>query len=54
MYRYNGNTDDVKFDEFDNAFNLLDKTREGKIKLANAKHDQIKFKSDVGEMKKRK
>ena len=54
MYRYNGKTADVKFDQFDNTFNLLDKTREGKIKLADAKHDQIKFKSDVGEIKKRK
>ena len=37
IYRYKGNTADAKFDEFDNAFNLLDKIRECKTKLADAK-----------------
>ena len=33
--------------------NLLGKTREGKIKLVDAKDDQIKFKSQLCEIKKR-
>ena len=39
IYRYKGNTAAAKFHEFDNPFNLLDKIREGKIKLAEAKDD---------------
>ena len=30
IYKYKGPTADAKFDEFDNAFSLLDKIREGK------------------------
>ena len=33
LYRYKGHTADVKFDEFDNALNLLNKIRKGEIKL---------------------
>ena len=43
---------DAKFDEFDNALNLLHKIRKGKITLADAKNDQLKFKSNLGEIKK--
>ena len=46
IYRYKGKTTDTKFDKFDNAFNLFDKIRNGKIKLADEKNDQIKFKSN--------
>ena len=46
IYRYKGKTTDRKFDKFDNAFNLFDKIRNGKIKLADEKNDQIKFKSN--------
>ena len=46
IYRYKGKTADTKFDKFDNAFNLFDKIRNGKIKLADEKNDQIKFKSN--------
>ena len=42
----------IWWDEFDNAFNLLGKIREGKIKIADAKDDQIKFKPELGETKK--
>ena len=52
IYRYKRRTPDLKLDEFDNCLNILDKTRNGKIKLADVKYDQIKFKSDLGEMKK--
>ena len=44
----------IWWDEFDNAFNLLGKIREGKIKIADAKDDQIKFKPELGEIKKKK
>ena len=35
IHRYKGNTSDAKFNEFDNAFSLLDKIRDGKIGLAD-------------------
>ena len=37
IYRYKGNIADVKFDEFDNAFNIIDKIRDGKIDLSDVK-----------------
>ena len=40
-----GNTADLKFNEFDNALNIIDKIRDGKIDLANVKNNQEKFKS---------
>ena len=44
----------LKFDEFDNAHNLLDKKKKkkGEISLAKVKNDQIGFKSNLGEIKK--
>ena len=53
IYRYKGFTTDVKFDEFDNALNLSNKIREGGISLVKAKNDQIRLKSNTGEIKKR-
>ena len=53
IYRYKGKTTDAKFDEFDNAFNLLDKIRNGKTTLADVKSDKIQFKSDLDKIKKR-
>ena len=50
IYRYKGKTTDAKFD---NAFNLLDKIRNGKTTLADVKSDKIQFKSDLGKIKKR-
>ena len=38
IYRYKGNTADVKFNEFDNALDIIDKIRDGKIDLANVKN----------------
>ena len=52
IYRCKGNTSNVKFYQFDNAFSLLDKIRDGKISLTNAKNDQEEFKKDLNEMKK--
>ena len=40
IYRYKGFTADAKFNEFGNAFSLLDKIRDGKINLADAKNYQ--------------
>ena len=54
IYRYKGNTADVKFDKFDNALDIIDKIRDGKIDLANVKNNQEKFKSYLGEKKNQK
>ena len=51
--RFKGQTPDGKFDGYDNPFDLLDKIWEGRIKLSNARNDQIKFTSDQAEIKKR-
>ena len=52
IYRYKGNTADVKFDEFDNALNIINKIQNGEISLADVKNNQEKFKSYLGEIKK--
>ena len=54
IYRYKGNTADAKFDQFSNAFSFLDKIKDDKICLADAKNDQAKFKSNLNKIKKRK
>ena len=41
IYRYKGQTPDVKFDEFDTAFKFLDKIRNDRKTLADVKNDQI-------------
>ena len=50
--KYKGNTLDLKFDEFDNAFDIIDKIRDGKIDLSDVKNNQEKIKSYLGEIKK--
>ena len=50
IYKYKGPTADEKFK--DNALDLINKLREGKIRLADAKNDQMKFKSDLEKIKK--
>ena len=52
IYRNKGSTADVKFNEFGNALNLLDKTKEDKINLADEKNYQIGFESNLGKIKK--
>ena len=52
IYRYKGKTPEGIFDKYDNALNLINKIKNGKIKLAQAKTDQIQFKSNFGEIKK--
>ena len=36
-----------------NALDFINKIKEGKIRIADEKIDQIKFKSDLGEIQKR-
>ena len=52
IYRYKGNFADVKFNEFDNALDVINKIRDGKKDLANVKNNQQKFKSNLSEIKK--
>ena len=53
-YQYKGNTDDVKFDEFDNVSDFIDMIRNGKIDLSDVKNNQAKFEPYLGEIKKKK
>ena len=41
-----------KIDKYDNALNLIDKIKNREIKLAEAKNDQIRFKPNLGKLKK--
>ena len=52
IYRYKGKNVDAKFDEFDNALDIINKIRDGKTDLANGRNNQQKFKSFLGEIKK--
>ena len=52
IYRYKGNTADIKFNKYDNALDIIDKMQDGKIDLANVKNNQEKFKFYLGEIKK--
>ena len=49
IYQYKGNTNDLKFDESDNALAMINKIVNGKIDLSDAKYDQQKFKPYLGE-----
>ena len=51
LYKYKGNTADAKFDEFDNAPNIINKIKNAEISLADVKNNQEKFKSYLGEIK---
>ena len=51
IYRYKGNTADVKFNEFDNALDIIDKIRDREIDLANVKNNQEKLKYYLGQTK---
>ena len=53
IYRYESNSPDLNFDEFDNALPLIDKTRDGKISLTDVKNYQEKFKSYSGDKKRK-
>ena len=51
IYRNKDKTRNGNFNTYDNALNLLDKIKNGKIKLADVKKDQIKFKLNLNEIK---
>ena len=51
VFKYKGNTPDEDFSKFDNALDLINKIRDGEINLDEAKDEQTKLRSDIGEIK---
>ena len=51
LFKYKSNTADQDFSKFDNALDLTNKKKEGKISLIDTKDDQARLKSDMGETK---
>ena len=51
IYKYKDKVADKKFDEFDNALNIIIKIQEGKKDLADVKNNQQGFKLCLGEIK---
>ena len=43
IYRYKGNVADTKFNEFDNALDIINKIRDGRKDLTNVKKKSTKF-----------
>ena len=54
IYKDKGQAADTKFKKLDNALSLIDKIKEAEISLADAQNDQIRFKSELDDNKKRK
>ena len=52
IYRYKGKLADRRFDEFDNALDIINKIRDGKKDLADVINNQQDFKLYLGEIKK--
>ena len=52
LFKYKSNTADEDFSRFDNAFELISKISDGEISLNEAKDEQAKLKSRIGEIKK--
>ena len=52
VYKYKGKSPDEKFDKYDNALDLINKIKNGEIKLSKAKNDQTILKSYLGGIKK--
>ena len=50
VLKYKGNTPDEDFSEFDNAFALINKLRNGEVSLTKIKDDQAKLRSNFGEI----
>ena len=42
IYKYKGKSPNEKFNQYDNALDLINKIKNGEIKLSKAKNDQIK------------
>ena len=53
VFKYKGKTADQDFSKFDNALDLINKIRDGEISLNEAKDEQTKLRSDMGEIKKK-
>ena len=53
VFRYNGKTADADFSGFDNALSLINKIKDGKISLNDAKNDQARLISNLGKIKKK-
>ena len=53
IHKYKGSTADAKFDKFDNALNIINKIQNGEISLADVKNNQEKFKSYLGDKKRK-
>ena len=51
LFKYKGNTPDEDFSKFNNALNLINKIRDGEISFSEAKDEQTKLISDIGEIK---
>ena len=51
VFEYKGNTPDKDFRKFHNALDLINKIRDGEISLNEAKDEEAKLRSDVGEIK---
>ena len=51
VFKYKGNTTDEDFSKFDNAPDLINKIRNGEVSLNEAKDEQAKLKSSMGEIK---
>ena len=51
VFKYKGNTPDEYFSKFDNALDLINKIRDGEISLNEAKDEQTKLRSNMGEIK---
>ena len=52
VLKYKSNATDEDFSKFDNAFDLIHKIRDGEISLNEAKDEQAKLKSKMGQIKK--
>ena len=52
VFKYKGKTAGQDFSKFGNALGLIDKIRNGKISLTEARDEQTKLRSDMGEIKK--
>ena len=51
VFKYKGNTSDEDFSKFDDALDLINEIRDAEIILNEAKDDQTKLRSDMGEIK---
>ena len=52
IYRCKGKTTDENFNTNNNTLDLINKIKNGEIKLVEAKNDQTTFKSNLGEIEK--